>query len=144
MPKGKESVKTMHWQCSGIARLQNKGLQKPQLNLGLMYAKGQGVRQDYAQAVQWYHKAAEQGDAEAQFNLGLMYAKGQGVRQDDAQAVQWYRKAAEQGIAEAQFNLGLMYNQGQEFVKTMHRQCSGIVRLQNKGMQKLNLIGCDV
>ena len=39
-----------------------------QFNLGLMYDKGQGVRQDYAQAVQWYRKAAEQGDAQAQYN----------------------------------------------------------------------------
>ncbi|WP_304666925.1 tetratricopeptide repeat protein, partial [Neisseria bergeri] len=69
--------------------------------------QGQGVRQDYAQAVQWYRKAAEQGYAGAQVNLGLMYEQGQGVRQDYAQAVQWYRKAAEQGYAGAQVNLGL-------------------------------------
>ena len=47
-----------------------------QYNLGVMYANGRGVRQDDAQAVQWYRKAAEQGDAEAQFNLGVMYADG--------------------------------------------------------------------
>ena len=29
---------------------------------------------------------------------------------------------------------------GEEFVKTMHRQCSGIARQQNKGLQKLNII----
>lgn len=34
-----------------------------QFNLGLMYVKGQGdVRQDYAEAVKWYRKAAEQKD----------------------------------------------------------------------------------
>ena len=71
-----------------------QGNAEAQFNLGLMYDNGQGVRQDYAQAVQWYRKAAEQGYAEAQFNLGVMYANGQGVRQDHAQAVQWYRKAA--------------------------------------------------
>ena len=62
-----------------------------------MYVEGQGVRQDDAQAVQWYRKAAEQGIAKAQFNLGFMYNNGQGVRQDYMQAVHWYRKAAEQG-----------------------------------------------
>ena len=45
---------------------------------------GQGVPQDYAEAVTWYRKAAEQGDADAQYNLGVMYAKGQGVPQDYA------------------------------------------------------------
>ncbi len=30
-----------------------------QFNLGVMYENGQGVRQDYVQAVQWYRKASE-------------------------------------------------------------------------------------
>ncbi|MDS4057067.1 MAG: tetratricopeptide repeat protein [Candidatus Contendobacter sp.] len=54
-----------------------------QFRLGQMYAKGEGVKQDYAQARQWYQKAADQGHADAQFNLGTMYANGQGVKQDD-------------------------------------------------------------
>jgi TPR repeat protein len=31
---------------------------------------------DYAEAVKWYRKAAEQGDADAENNLGWMYARG--------------------------------------------------------------------
>ncbi len=73
----------------------------------------QGVPQDYAQGVQWYRKAAEQGYANAQLNLGLSYDKGQGVQQNDAKAFAWYRKAAEQGVAQAQYNLGLMYYNGE-------------------------------
>ena len=45
-------------------------------DLGVIYDDGLGVPQDYAQAVVWYHKAADQGDAGAQFNLGFMYAQG--------------------------------------------------------------------
>src|SRR5579863_1985301 len=41
-----------------------------QANLGLMYAKGQGVPQDIAQAADWYRKAAEQGNAFAEGSLG--------------------------------------------------------------------------
>ncbi len=82
-------------------------------NLGLMYSNGQGVPQDYTEAVKWYGKAADQGDASAQYNLGLMCALGQGVPQDHAEAAKWYRKAADQGDASAQFNLGLMYGMGQ-------------------------------
>ena len=44
-----------------------------QYNLGVMYAKGQGVPKDYKLAVKWYRKSAEQGDPSAQSNLGLMY-----------------------------------------------------------------------
>ena len=32
-----------------------------QCNLGVMYENGQGVKQDHAEAVRWYRKAAEQG-----------------------------------------------------------------------------------
>ena len=86
-----------------------------QTNLGLMYYNGQGVPQDYAEAMKWFRLAADQGDATAQFNLGLMYYKGyngQGVPQDYAEAMKWYRLAADQGDALAQTNLGLMYYKG--------------------------------
>ena len=69
--------------------------------------------QDYAQAVAWYRKAADQGNASAQYNLGNAYGLGQGVPQDYAQAAAWYRKAAEQGHADAQFNLGAAYGIGE-------------------------------
>ncbi len=83
-----------------------------QNSLGVVYAEGKGVPQDYAQAAKWFHRAAEQGAAEAQFNLGLSYDKGQGVPQDHAEAMKWYRMAAEQGLADAQNNLGWMYRHG--------------------------------
>ncbi|HHF6559516.1 TPA: tetratricopeptide repeat protein, partial [Haemophilus influenzae] len=34
-----------------------------QFNLGVMYAEGQGVKQDDVEAVKWFRKAAEQGHA---------------------------------------------------------------------------------
>ena len=64
------------------------------------------------QAVKWYRKAAEQGNARGQTWLGSMYKNGFGVPQDDAEAVNWYRKAAEQGDASGQIDLGFMYKKG--------------------------------
>ena len=85
-----------------------------------LYYNGYGVHQDYAEALRWFRKATEQGDADAQFNLGVMYDNGQGVRQDDAEAFRWFRKAAEQGHAEAQYNLGEMYHIGQGVRQDLH------------------------
>ncbi|MDE4699657.1 tetratricopeptide repeat protein, partial [Klebsiella pneumoniae] len=68
-----------------------------------------GVKQNKQTAVEWYRKAADQGDATAQFFLGFAYATGEGVRQDKQTAVEWYRKAADQGYAKAQFLLGVAY-----------------------------------
>ena len=77
-----------------------------------MYQEGKGVPQDYAEAVKWYHLAAEQGYAPAQDSLGDMYFEGFGVPQDDAEALKWYRLAAEQGMPQAQYQLGRMYGNG--------------------------------
>ncbi len=85
-----------------VVKMAKGGDADAQNNLGLMYDNGQGVPQDYTEAVKWYTKAAEQGDADAQNNLGLMYDNGQGVPQDYTEAVKWYTKAAEQGDADAQ------------------------------------------
>ena len=105
----------------------------------MAYTNGQGVRQDYAQAVQWYRKAAEQGLANAQSNLGVMYKEGRGVRQDDAQAVQWYRKAAEQGDAQAQYNLGVMYDNGQGVRQNYKIAKEWFGKACDNGLQ----LGCD-
>ena len=91
-----------------------------QFNPRLRYTTGRGVPRNDREAVGWYRKAAEQGNALAQYSLGVMYANGPrfvclyrcGVARDDAEAVAWYRKAAEQGNADAQNNLGSMYATG--------------------------------
>jgi hypothetical protein len=78
-----------------------------------MYQNGKGVPKDEAEAVRWYRKAAEQGDATAQFFLGFAYANGQGLPTSKPEAIRWYSKAAEQGDATAQYNLGVMYENGE-------------------------------
>lgn len=83
-----------------------------QNDLGVIYAMGEGVPQNYVEAVSWFRKSAEQGFAIAQYNLGLKYYYGQGVPKDYVEVVKWYRKAAEQGHAEAQNDLGVMYANG--------------------------------
>jgi len=105
--------KTLRRQPAGTARLPAQNNPEAQYNLGTFYESGQGVPQDYAQAVDLYRRAANQGLAAAQFNLGLLYDNGQGVDRDYAQAAQWYLKAAEQGLPRAQYNLGTMYANGQ-------------------------------
>jgi len=79
-----------------------------QYNLGNMYRKGEGVLQDYKEAVKWYRKSAEQGHAKAQYNLALMYAKGEGVIQDDVMAHMYINIAAVSGDKDAVKNRGIV------------------------------------
>ncbi len=88
--------------------------------VGMAYKYGEVAPQDPALSLQWFLKAAQQGDADAQFNLGRIYGKATGLiygkeraaPRDDATAATWYRKAAEQNYAPAQFNLAQMYAEG--------------------------------
>jgi TPR repeat protein len=84
-----------------------------QVALAVLYAKGDGVRQDYAAAAGWFRRAAERGVARAQYDLGVLYQRGRGVPVDYAQAALWYRKAAQQNHRLAQYNLAVAYAKGE-------------------------------
>jgi S1-C subfamily serine protease len=84
-----------------------------EFSIGLLYARGQGVTKDTAEAAKWYRQAADKGHAEAQATLGALYSIGDGVPQDYAQSAAWFRKAAEQGCSVAQNYLALFLSQGE-------------------------------
>jgi TPR repeat protein len=69
--------------------------------LGVCYTKGEGVPKDYTNAVKWYSKAAEQGDAYAQCKLGTFYTIGVGVAKDDVIAYMWANLAVASGNEDA-------------------------------------------
>lgn len=83
-----------------------------QYNLGVMYIRGGGVRQDIGQAKLWFEKAANQGLAGAQALLGVMYEDGEGVDQDYGKAKYWFEKAVAQGDTSAMLYLGGLYLNG--------------------------------
>jgi len=105
-----------------------KGDLKAQLALGWRYYKGNGVPTNKTEAVSWWTKAAEQGDAEAEFALGEQkYEMGwdyefgsASVAQEKLQAAkcyreafEWYLKSAQQGYANAQDAIAWDYEIGQ-------------------------------
>jgi len=53
------------------------------------YKTGTGVLKDQAEAVKWFHKAAEQGDVMAQEALGRAYSLGEGALKDIVEAHAW-------------------------------------------------------
>ena len=105
--KGDYAAALKEWQP-----IAEQGDPNAQYNLGLLYAKGQGVSRDLAKAAEWYHKAADQGVPAAEYNLGVMYSNGEGVPQDTSTARKWFLKAAQKGIGVAQDSLGSIYDEG--------------------------------
>ncbi len=105
-----------------------------QYNMGLLYALGQGVPQDFKRAAEWYEKAARQGVAAAQYNLGVIYANGQGVPQNVTEAREWFTRAAEQGVAQAEDSLGYFYGSGQGIAKNYAEAEKWYRRAAEKGI----------
>jgi hypothetical protein len=66
-----------------------------------LYANGAGVAENDAEAVKWFIRAANQGDATAQWALGMMYGSGQGVPESKVDAYFWWNLSAAQGNAKA-------------------------------------------
>jgi TPR repeat protein len=54
-----------------------------------MFQQGKGMPINYAEAAEWYRRAAEQGYAEAQHKLGMHYAEGWGVPRNYVLAYMW-------------------------------------------------------
>ena len=82
------------------------------LNLGVMYANGEGVPKDDAEAVRWFQlgwgrQEFEQAGARVfpwtpRPVTGPRQGLGMACTQNNAEAVRWVRLAADQGDAEAQ------------------------------------------
>lgn len=67
------------------------------------------VKQDFAKALEWYLKAAEQNDEHSQFRIGVLYEAGiKGVKKDSAEAFKWFTKTVTQDPTYASV-IGRMY-----------------------------------
>ncbi len=64
-----------------------------QFYVGQIYEKGMDGAPDYAEAVNWYRKAAASGSNEAKLSLAAMMESGHGIAADPTAAVNLYREA---------------------------------------------------
>jgi len=69
------------------------------------YYNGTGVKQDYAQAIHWYEKAAYQDFALAHYKLGECYYRGNGVTQNRELCLKWFNVASDRGLKAAESNV---------------------------------------
>ena len=76
----------------------NTGNGEAKCQVGTYYFDGvMGLRQDKAEGLKWYNRAAEAGSGKAAFNLGVFYWTGDGVEEDNDKALEHLQKAAERG-----------------------------------------------
>jgi TPR repeat protein len=70
--------------------------------MGVACLNGYTVPQDYKGALDWFSKAAAQGNIFAEKHLAWIYDNGVGVESNNATATEWYLKAATAGDASAE------------------------------------------
>ncbi len=75
-------------------------------------------RNDFADALVYFRKAADNGYVYVYYNIGAMYHNGDGVQVDHVEAFQWLKKAADstpapsQNNAVSQYDVGIYYLTG--------------------------------
>lgn len=80
------------------------------------------------EAVQYYRKSAEQGNADGQYGYGTMLSSGEGIARDVELGRQWLTRAAEQGHKLAINELALAYMRGQLGVSEEARNSQDALR----------------
>ena len=70
-------------------RLADQGDPRAEYALGKHYANGDGVKQDYRAAKDWFLAAAEQGHIRAQGKVAAAFWSGKGAPQDYSKAYFW-------------------------------------------------------
>jgi hypothetical protein len=88
------------------------GSPRGQYMLGRMYASGQGLPVDQAEAVRWIRMAADSGYPAADFEMGIRHLTGDGVTADPGQTVYYFQRAAGNGHELSMYNLGFVHALG--------------------------------
>lgn len=90
-----------------------KGVTEAMLAVADLYARGSGVRPNFAIARIWHEKAARAGNIDAMVLLGKDLSGANGLPPNYDQARIWFEQAASAGNSEAMRALGDLYRNGQ-------------------------------
>jgi uncharacterized protein len=80
--------------------------------LGVLFARGRGVREDDAQAAALFRRAAENGSIAGAVEYAIALFNGVGVAKDEEGAAEYFRRAAFRGNAIAQNRLARLHVAG--------------------------------
>lgn len=108
MKHDKDKKDYLHW-----LKLAKEGNPVAQLNVGVHFEKGVGVKRNYRQALFWIKKAVKKELMWAEFKLGQFYQLGRvDGKPNYKEAKRWYESASEKGDHLATRYLANMYLKG--------------------------------
>jgi len=109
---GRYDVAIKHWLPLAQSDEPTKDNADAMYNIGLLYMNGQGVKEDYKLAKQWFKRAAFYGSVDAAYNLGVLYMGRKFGFPSKKDAMYWWKQAAEYGHTDSQYNLGVLLAYG--------------------------------
>ena len=121
LSEGKESENELKY----ITLSAQHGYEQAQYELGMLYKSGKEVKSDPVEAIKWFEKAAEGGDASGQAELGIyLLEKGK-----NKEAFTWLQRAAEQYNFQGQLQAASCYLNGIGVEKDEERAIEDLVSL---------------
>jgi TPR repeat protein len=90
--------------------------------VGIMYIKGNGVKQDSQKGLKWLLRGADRGSLMALENLVAVYLNGEGAEKDPSKAFEYAKEAAESGSVQMQYILARMYGDGVGTVRNYSKE----------------------
>ena len=112
--------------------------------LGNFYETGSGVKKNINEALKWYEKSANAGNALGEASLGALYYDGKGVSKDSAKAFQLFEKSAMKNDVRGMTGLAMCYYKGdgiaKDYVKA-YEILKRIVQVDDKQESALKILG---
>ena len=128
-----QSQRAQPQSLADLRKLADQGDPEAQYQMGVRFHNGEDVRQDDAQAMQWFLRAAEQGHVTAQSALGAYYWAGRGVPEDLSKAYFWSEIALAEGDVNSKSRLeGLASQMTRSQVSAARQQAEVWLRSHNQ------------
>jgi TPR repeat protein len=114
-----------------------------QVQLGIRYLCGIGVKHDDKIAKAWFKKATEHGKSSGLSWMGFISENGLGGDRDLKAAYEWYVRGIEFQDEDSLFGLGMLYLDGQA-VKANAVEAQRLLQLAEKRFMYLSILGIGV
>ena len=108
-------------------------------NLGLAYANGNGVKQDYFEAENYYKKACDLNERAGCYNLGVIYYHGQTGEKSIRKAISYFEKTCKLNNWFGCRDLGVIYADGLGVRQDKSKAKEYFGKMCDMGLQD----GCD-
>ena len=118
-----------------------QGHPQAQYELALMYLNGEGIRQKFKKAYQWFEKAAKQGHASAQYELALIYEEGRKgfffkLDKNLTKTYYWLMEASKQGHDSALIKLTEMICGGEGTQEDINKALAWLKEASKQGIAR--------